>query len=288
MPFPVGTTWAQAHSEYDLMLASLGKVQQKLSSMQEECNLWKARAESAARYIQAHPASSKGPKCSPPDTFTGRKADVDSFIRTARSFTSLRSSDFTNEQGKVIWATTFLKGPDVDSWVDDLLEHRISGMTFSQFLDEFRQRFGDHDPAETARQAIDSLEQGLSSVDRYVAAFMSHATKTGYNDIALVSSFKRGLSQPVSHLIHGHLGLPTTLKAWYDAAIWAERQIQQENHWVAAAPPSHFTPTYHAATFPVPAAPLYRPPALRTPLAQQIHTAHMPPVQEDFFRGVSE
>lgn len=149
--------------------------------------------------------------------------------------TYLRAIEFEDKGAKIIWALTYIKGPEVDSWVENLLEHRIGKISWDEFIAAFRTCFSNHNPAETARNYIDQIQQGMRSADMYMLAFMLKADKTGYNNTALINTFKKGLSTPISHLIHSHLGLPKTIEGWYNSAIRAESQINKEKKTASRA-----------------------------------------------------
>lgn len=59
---------------------------------------------------------------------------------------------------------------------------------------DIKLRFGDADPSFTVRNKLENLKKGGKSVHYFNAAFNEHAGLTGYNEVALVNAYYRGLN----------------------------------------------------------------------------------------------
>lgn len=65
---------------------------------------------------------------------------------------------------------------------------------FRRFSEELEKMFGDPNPRETAISTLSTLRQGNEPAEEYIMKFEALQADTGYNDIALVELFKRGMN----------------------------------------------------------------------------------------------
>ncbi|KIJ53900.1 hypothetical protein M422DRAFT_25609 [Sphaerobolus stellatus SS14] len=102
----------------------------------------------------------------------------------------------TSDDDKITITLSYMKGGTVGPWVKDMTERLITEeeLRWVTFTKEFKDSFGDPDPAGTARREMDLLKQGTHTADEYVASFSELKNDTGYNDAALVDKFEKGLN----------------------------------------------------------------------------------------------
>lgn len=96
--------------------------------------------------------------------------------------------------------------------------------------------FGDPNPRDTAVTALNHLHQGSDTAEDYVMKFNAHKDDTGYNDVALVELFKRGLNARLLTRIYGRRPLPTDCEGWQDEAIALDRQWREAQAYAKSAP----------------------------------------------------
>jgi hypothetical protein len=70
-------------------------------------------------------------------------------------------------------------------------------MSYADFVKEVEETFKPLDKGRRARDIIDSLHQGQSSVDAYISAFNSLARNSGYDQRSLIKKFEDGLNREV-------------------------------------------------------------------------------------------
>jgi hypothetical protein len=77
--------------------------------------------------------------------------------------------------------------------IENPLPHPFT--TWQQFQDAFSAHFSLRDASEEAILNLRLLEQENKTCDEYLVMFKNYATSTGYNDVALLEEFKRGLNK---------------------------------------------------------------------------------------------
>jgi hypothetical protein len=98
-------------------------------------------------------------------------------------------------------------------------------ITFEDFEEKFRETWMSSDPGADARNAIENISQGNSSVSEYYSRFMTIGMQTGYHQVDLRERFRRGLNQKISDTISGWDRPMDTLPKLKAAATKAEAQL---------------------------------------------------------------
>ena len=79
-----------------------------------------------------------------------------------------------------------------------------------------KENFRDLTPTWTAQVKLQELQQGSKTADEYVLEFRSIEARTGYNDLALIEKFERGLNRALLQKIYTLPEMPKTLKDYQD------------------------------------------------------------------------
>ena len=90
-----------------------------------------------------------------------------------------------------------------------------------------RTDFGDANREATAIGKIRSLQQGNRTAQEYAHEFWQYAQVSGYNDVAKIQEFKRGLNKGLRERISNSDNVPTTFDAWRERAIRVDQQWRQ-------------------------------------------------------------
>ncbi len=100
-------------------------------------------------------------------------------------------------------ALTFIKGPQVDGWVEGILEgleqlHPINDnieYTYLNFLSRFKSQFADSTKQEVAQASLDRLTFHFPNIDQYISNFKMLARKARYTigSWELMNMFLKGL-----------------------------------------------------------------------------------------------
>lgn len=153
---------------------------------------------------------------------------------------------FPNEATKVLYLLSYIQGKKVDNWKNTMttkvLEwtrtrvHDEQVSSFRRICRSLQEAFGDPNPRDTAVTALNHLHQGSDTAEDYVMKFNAHKDDTGYNDMALVELFKRGLNARLLTRIYGRRPLPTDCEGWQEEAIALDRQWREAQAYAKSAP----------------------------------------------------
>ena len=156
-----------------------------------------------------------------PDIFDGADTSLlDNFIFQCSMYISARSSDFPDDESRVTFVLSYLSGTPLD-WFQTELSHAISDRgnlplwfrSYPEFISELRRLFGPQDPATDAMDALEGLRyRNSSKAARYTVTFNQHASRTGWNDLALTRQYYKGLPDRLKDDI-ARVGKPVKLRA---------------------------------------------------------------------------
>ncbi|KAG9223588.1 hypothetical protein CCMSSC00406_0009219 [Pleurotus cornucopiae] len=191
-------------------------------------------------------ARNYGPKMARPEVFDGERAKCRGFIRNIEVYIFVNAYQFPNEATKVLYLLSYVQGKKVDNWKNTMttkvLEwtrthiHDEQVSSFRRICRSLQEAFGDPNPRDTAVTALTHLHQRSDTAEDYVMKFNAHKDDTGYNDVALVELFKRGLNAGLLTRIYGRRPLPTNCEEWQDEAIALDRQWREAQAYAKTAP----------------------------------------------------
>jgi len=114
-------------------------------------------------------------------------------------------SKFDTEEKKVIFASTFMRGPPM-SWFQPVINtFSMRGssdpppefQSFETFVQSIRALYGDPNLQRNSETAIRFLQQDRRSVAEYISRFAVHSQHTKYDDSSLTFYFYNGLDDPI-------------------------------------------------------------------------------------------
>src|SRR5713101_5771191 len=124
---------------------------------------------------------------------------------------------------RVAIALTFIKGPQVDGWVEGILEgleqlHPINNnieYTYLNFLSRFKSQFADSTKQEVTQASLDRLTFHFPQIDQYVSDFemLAHKAKYTIGSQELMNMFLKGLTT-FPHIIERIID--KSLRNYYD------------------------------------------------------------------------
>ena len=102
--------------------------------------------------------------------------------------TNLRVPGFESPIRRIAITLTFIKGPQVDGWVEGILEglDQLDPIrdnveyTYNNFLRRFETNFMDSTRQETAQASLDCLKFHFPDIDQYISTFKTLARKAQY------------------------------------------------------------------------------------------------------------
>jgi len=143
-----------------------------------------------AHLIPIQPAGDLKPAGIPPLLFDGDRTCTDAFIRELRIYMMANQGvpGFKSPIRCIAIVLTFIKGPQVDSWVEGILEgleqlHPIDNnveYTYLNFLSQFESQFVDSTKQEVAQASLNCLSFHFPSINQYISNFEMLAQKARY------------------------------------------------------------------------------------------------------------
>lgn len=168
-----------------------------------------------------------------PEHFDGSTDKVEAFLQAVRLVFDANPVKFTDapsaDWNRILFCLSYCTKTRALQWAR-YIRKRITAeeTTWDVFEDLFKDRFADRLPKTTAQSNLRSLHQKLGQwVDDFVNDFETWEDDSGYDDEALLTFFRQGLSNSIKQAIHNLRPMPTTLQGWKDAAM----QIDRQNRW---------------------------------------------------------
>jgi hypothetical protein len=172
----------------------------------------------AADRAPYHPAGPPRPrvKTRDPDPYDGSDpSKLRAFLSQCRLTFRSRPNDFANNQIKITYAVSWLKGtalrwyePNLVLDEEDLPDYALYWCDFEEAL---KATFGEPDPVTSATTKLDNLiMKDHHHITRYNVEFNEHAALMGYNDQALYTRYYKGLAPRLKDALV-FSGKPTTL-----------------------------------------------------------------------------
>jgi len=141
----------------------------------------------------------------PPLLFNGDRTHADAFIRELRIYMMANQGvpGFKSPIQCIAITLTFIKGPQVDGWVEGILEglkqlHPINNnikYTYLNFLSQFKSQFTDSMKQEVAQVSLDHLTFHFPNINQYISNFEMLVRKARYTigSWELMNMFLKGL-----------------------------------------------------------------------------------------------
>lgn len=177
-----------AQTKSDLMLAK-----EKLRATE---------AELASLKVEPGKGEAKG---ADPPIFQGDQKELESWITACRLRFASQPSKFGTEWKKVVFATSFLRGPPL-LWFQPVIQMYTAAdpdaeipaefQSFATFVESIRTLYGDPDIQRNSERAIHHIKQDRT-VAEYISRFATHAQHTKFDDSALASHFYEGLDDGI-------------------------------------------------------------------------------------------
>lgn len=151
-----------------------------------------------------------------PDPYNGTDpTKLRAFLSQCRLTFRSRPNDFTNDQIKITYAVSWLKGtalrwyePNLTIPERNLPDH---ARIWDAFEEALKATFGEPDPITSATTKLDNLTmKDHHHIARYNVEFNEYAALTGYNDQALYTRYYKGLAPRLKDALV-FSGKPTTL-----------------------------------------------------------------------------
>lgn len=184
-------------------------------------------------------ATKQSLKVQPPQPYDGTRGALRTFFTQLDLYFRFHSEKFAVDADKVLFASTYLRGPAFD-WFniylrdfmdndDDNQEDETKELihNYTKFQRQMNRVFGDVDEERTAERRLQALRQTGSAAE-YAAKFQQYGAKTQWDDAALTAQFYRGLKERVKDDI-ARGDRPTSLHSMITMAVRVDnRQYERE------------------------------------------------------------
>jgi hypothetical protein len=112
---------------------------------------------------------------------------MEAFLAHCKLLIKAQPKKFDQDEKKIAFILSYMKEGIAEQWKTQFIRDRDdennlrSRMSYEVFIKEVEETFMPLDKGRRARDIIDSLHQGQSSVDAYISAFNSLARNSGYD-----------------------------------------------------------------------------------------------------------
>ena len=177
-----------------------------------------------------------------PDLFDGSRQQLSSFFGQLALYFGFHTDQFPADQPekKILFATTLMRGSAYEwfeGYLDDYLESPNDEtqredetneifQSYEVFKEKLTQTFGDLDKKRAAERKIMALRQ-MTSVGEYTAQFQKYASKTKWDEDALMAQYYRGLKDEVKDDYVRINPAPETLHEMIEAATKIDTRLYE-------------------------------------------------------------
>lgn len=190
-----------------------------------------------------------------PEPYDGKeRMQCTTFIAQVKLYMSGNSESFPNEEAKVLFAATFLRGKAF-AWFEPRMVRNVDPMLrdFDLFCSELLRNLGDPDRENTMARKLKTLRQ-TASASAYRTEFDNITQYLPWDDAALKSYFYDGLRSDVKDALSYIPNPPVEYREFQDLVIQIDNRLferKQEARGNTPARPattsSKFKPTYRPA-----------------------------------------
>ena len=181
-----------------------------------------------------------------PDTFTRVRANADAFMQQWKLYRMINDEhvNIRSPFKRVVTALHFIRGPNVNDWVEEQLTGLTNKVThathpidrrnkvlWNDFEQAFCAAFTDTTKKQSVHTKLHALKMRIRGLDDYTAAFEHLAGLAGYDTIdqGVVHLYAKGLERGLLSTILHHQKTPETFAEWKDAAC-NELQVMKQCH----------------------------------------------------------
>ncbi|KAK3517260.1 hypothetical protein QTP70_001706, partial [Hemibagrus guttatus] len=150
-----------------------------------------------------------------PAPYSGSAEDCNGFILQCSLVLEMQPHLYPTERSKVVFVVSQLRGRAL-LWAESLWSQNSPvTQSYTGFVEHFKEVFGKPSWDSSVGEELCRLQQGKLTVPEYALQFRTLATKSGWNEQALLAAYRQGLNPQVRlHL------------AAYEDAVGLERLIQ--------------------------------------------------------------
>ena len=242
------------------------------------------RAENLSLRVQVK-KDPKEPDVNNPPMYEGDQKNLETWITACHLKFAGQPSRFVTERQKLVFATSYLKGPPL-FWIQPALGKYLvmspqdkppeELASFDAFTQALKTLYGDPNLERNALTALDNLKQ-LTTVANYISRFAVYSQHASLNDVGLRQAFYKGLKSGIKDELatrdYKTLKELQTLATKLDARL-RERALELKTEAPGVKPPSSTIPRA-----PIPVRPSTATPAIAiAPVARPVNRTPVPQI----------
>lgn len=184
------------------------------------------QAAAAQQQAQATTHSALGKLLNKPSEYDGKDRNAcHTFLSQVRLYIRGNGHLFTDEDSKVLFAATYLRGKAY-AWLEPRLSDNTNPILsdFELFCDELLRNLGDPDRERTMARKLKALRQ-TGSAATYRTEFDNITQYLTWDDSALRSYFYDGLKDPIKDTLATVIDEPQAFKAYQDFCVKIDNRL---------------------------------------------------------------
>uniref|UniRef100_A0A8C5M117 Gypsy retrotransposon integrase-like protein 1 n=1 Tax=Leptobrachium leishanense TaxID=445787 RepID=A0A8C5M117_9ANUR len=176
--------------------------------------------------VRAQDPQAPEPPVPLPERFTGDRSKYITFRTACQIMFTLKPRTYHSENIKIQTIISLLSG-EPQTWAHHLILSNSPTLdTWTSFITELDTLYDDPLRKDTAERALRATKQGRRPVEEYISEFKTHALDTEWNEAALISQYRLGLSEQLKdELSRGDL--PHTLEALMQLTLTIDRRMRE-------------------------------------------------------------
>ncbi|KZT08307.1 uncharacterized protein LAESUDRAFT_757554 [Laetiporus sulphureus 93-53] len=188
---------------------------------------------------EVHRKSFRGPKVNLPEPFDGTKAKAKAWLVDVMNYIVMKPSEFEDEQSKIRWAMSYIRGPQIDHWKASLLERMMGGppvyATLQDFIADFKKMYYPANPELEGQRMLRSMQQRYKPWEEFEAEWEHWVKVSGYKDEQLLLQLLRtAMRKELCDRVWSSEGISRDVNSY---SLWkqvaARLDLQQQQQWAS-------------------------------------------------------
>ena len=226
---PNDNTSTRSAQQISDLTAMVEALQNRIVQMEGQSN-YMVQMENRLRTIESQSMTTGSPtvpisnssydkiKVALPEKFDGNIRNYDTFVAALDNYFTLKASLYNTDEIKVRFIGTLLSKQALE-WFSLLVRsNSVLLMQFDLFMKEMKRLFSDPHAKSNSQAQLKRLSQENMTMIAYVTEFRKIAIKTEFNEEALISAFKDGLSSQIKNILATVVQEPQTFE---DLISWS-------------------------------------------------------------------
>jgi Domain of unknown function (DUF4939)/Zinc knuckle len=182
-------------------------------------------------------------KLRPPNSFAGKREELDDFLQDALLYLSVNDELYDTDKKKIAYVLSFMNESDAKSWKGQFLQKASTATginlgTWTAFLTDLKAAFSPYDAPGDALEELIALKQGTNSIEDHIARFKVLLTKSQVPETSpsSIDYFRKTLNVPLQRKLLELATPPTSLQEWYDWATKLDNNYRRLQRILGRAP----------------------------------------------------